>query len=103
MMTNCLEQQLPVDAVEVALDVDIEHPVEPPAALTGQPECIDRRSAGAISVGVIMEDRLQDRLQIPFDHLLSNPVADRGNAQRPGPSIALGKVYPSDRRRKVAP
>jgi hypothetical protein len=85
--------------IEIALDVDIEHPVEPPAALARLPESIDRRSAGAISVGVVVEDRLQ----ISFDHLLSDPVADRGNAQWPGPSIALGKFHPSDRRRKVAP
>lgn len=30
-MTDRLEQQLPIDAVEVALDVDVEHPVIPPA------------------------------------------------------------------------
>ena len=28
MVTNCLEQQLPIDAVKIALDVNIEHPVE---------------------------------------------------------------------------
>src|SRR5262249_43009585 len=29
-----LEKKLPVDAVEIAFEVDIEHPVVPPAALT---------------------------------------------------------------------
>src|SRR5262249_9292974 len=28
MMTDRLEQQLPIDAVEVTFDVDVEHPVE---------------------------------------------------------------------------
>src|SRR5918993_435194 len=37
MVTDRLEQQLPIDAVEVTLDVDIEHPVEPPAALPRRP------------------------------------------------------------------
>src|SRR5689334_17575270 len=45
MMTDCLEQQLPIDTVEVALYVDIEHPVVAPAALTGLAYGIDRRSA----------------------------------------------------------
>src|SRR4051812_14467737 len=103
MMTTRLEQQLPIDAVEVALDVDIEHPVKPPAALTGLPEGIDRRSAGAVPIGVLMEAGLQDRLQVLFDDFLGNSVANRWNAQRPGPSIALGKVNPPHRWRKVAP
>src|ERR1700704_284215 len=33
VMTNRLEQKLPIDAVEEALDVEIEHPVVTPAAL----------------------------------------------------------------------
>src|SRR5271169_2021446 len=56
MVANCLEQQLPIDAVKIALDVNIEHPVEPPAALSGLLEGVDRRSAGAVSIGVIVED-----------------------------------------------
>src|SRR5271170_743990 len=103
MVANCLEQQLPIDAVKIALDVNIEHPVEPPAALSGLLEGVDRRSAGAVSIGVIVEDGFQDGLQIPFDDFLCDSVADRWDAQRPGPSIALGKVNPPHWRRKVAP
>jgi hypothetical protein len=33
MMTDGLEQKLPIDAIEEALDVEIEHPVVTPAAL----------------------------------------------------------------------
>jgi hypothetical protein len=103
MVANCLEQQLPIDAVKIALDVNIEHPVEPPAALSGLLEGVDRRSAGAVSIGVIVEDGFQDGLQIPFDDFLCDSVADRWDTQRPGPSIALGKVNPPHWRRKVAP
>ena len=103
MVANRLEQQLPIDAVKIALDINIEHPVEPPATLSGLLEGVDRRSAGAVSIGVIVEDGLQDGLQIPFDDFLCDSVADRWNAQRPGPSIALGKINPPHRRRKVAP
>ena len=35
MTTNRGEQQLPIDTVEVSFDIDVEHPVVPPAALTG--------------------------------------------------------------------
>ena len=103
MVANCLEQQRPIDAVKIALDVHIEHPIEPPAALAGLPERVDRRSAGAVSIGVVMEDGFQDGLQIPSDDFLCDSVADRWDAQRPGSAIALGKVNPPHWRRKVAP
>src|SRR5215831_1422900 len=103
MVANRFEQQLPIDAVKIALDVNIEHPVEPPAALSGLPEGIDRRSAGAVSIGVIVEDGAQDGLQIPFDDFLCDSVTDRWDAQRPGPAIAFGKINPPHWRRKVAP
>src|SRR5258708_1919358 len=103
MVANCLEQQLPIDAVKIALDINIEHPVEPPATLSGLLEGVDRRSAGAVSIGVIVEDGLQDGLQIPFDDFLCDSVADRCNAQRPRPSLALAKINPPHRGRKVAP
>src|SRR5438874_7836252 len=103
MVANGLEQQLPIDAVKIALNVDIEHPVEPPAALSGPLEGVDRRSTGAVSIGVLVEDGFQDGLQIPFDDFLCDSVADRWDAQRRGSAIALGKVNPPYWRRKVAP
>ena len=42
VMTNRLEHQLPIDAVKIALDIKIEHPVISPAALTSCPDRIDR-------------------------------------------------------------
>ena len=45
-MADCLEQKLPIDAVEKALDVEIEHPVVAPAALTSLMHGVDRRFAG---------------------------------------------------------
>src|SRR5437660_3998924 len=50
-----------------------------------------------------LEQQFQDGLQIPFDDFLCDSVADRWDTQRPGPSIALGKVNPPHWRRKVAP
>ena len=41
--TDRLEHQLPIDAVEVAFDIDLGHPVVSPASLTGLANGIDRR------------------------------------------------------------
>src|SRR5499433_4336192 len=49
MMTNRLEQQLPIDTVEVTFDVYVEHPVVAPAALTSLAHGIDRRFGRACS------------------------------------------------------
>jgi len=79
MFADRFEQQLPIDAIEVALYVDIERPVISPASLTSRPNCIDRRPAGSVSVAVLMENRFQDGLQIPFDDFLGDSVGDRRN------------------------
>jgi len=50
-----------------------------------------------------MKDRLQDRLQIMTDDLLSDPIGDRRNAQRPRHAIRFRDVDSPHRRRKVAP
>src|SRR6201987_5640072 len=63
MVTDRPEHQLPVDAVEEAFEVEIEHPVAAPTTLTSCAHGIDRRFAGTIAVGIGMEHRLQDRLQ----------------------------------------
>src|SRR5271165_3064842 len=76
MTTNRLEHQLPIDAVEVSFDVDVEHPVVSPAALTGLAHCIDRRSAGPVAIRVGVENRLQTRLQIAPGDLLGDAISD---------------------------
>ena len=74
MLTDGLEQKLPVDAVEEPLDVEVKHPVVAPAALTSSAHGVDRRFAGPVAVGVGVEHRLQDRLQVASDHLLGDAV-----------------------------
>src|SRR5690349_19539199 len=104
MLTNRFEEQSPINAVEVALDVDIEHPVVPPAPLAGLPDGIDGRAAWSISIGVIMEDELQDRFQIPLDDFLGDAVGDCWNPKRPLTATPrLRDHHPSHRRRKIAP
>lgn len=77
MMTDRLEQELPIDAVEEAFDVEIEHPVVAPTALTSLMHGVDRRFPGPVAVRVGMEYRLQNGLQVASGDLLSDAVSDR--------------------------
>ena len=103
MTTNGLEHQLPINAVEEALDVEIENPIVAPAALASLAHGINRRFAGPVAVGIGVEHRLQDRLQIATGDLLGNAVGDRWNPQRPNTAICLRNLDPQYRRRKIAP
>ena len=98
-----LEQQLVIDAVEEPFDVEVNDPVGAPAAPSCRPDGVDRRSARSVPVRVRMEPRLQQRLEIPADHFLSDAVGDRGYAQRPRSPIRFRNIHPPNRWRKVAP
>src|ERR1700719_3068664 len=103
MTTDRTEQQLPIDTVEVSFDIDVEHPVVSPAALTGLAYSIDCRFAESIAVGVGVKHRFQNRLQVTTDDLLGNAVGDSWNAQRPRTAPCFRNIDPPHRRRKVAP
>ena len=103
MMPDRLEQPLPIDAVEIGLHVDIEHPIIPPATLTSLAHGIDRRSTGPVAVCVGVEHRFQIRLQVPTGDLLSDAIRDRRDAQRARATVCLRNIDPPHRRRKVAP
>jgi len=92
MTTDGLEHQLPINAVEEALDVEIENPIVAPAALASLAHGINRRFAGPVAIGIGVEHRLQDRLQIATGDLL-------GNAGRPTVGIPQAAAPPGDRRR----
>ena len=49
-----------------------------------------------------MKHRFQNRFQVSPDHHLGDAVSDRRNTQRSRLAIALGNIYPTHRRRKVA-
>jgi hypothetical protein len=80
MTTDRPEHQLPIDAVEIGFYVEIEHPVVAPTALTSLAHGIDRRFAGPVAIGVGVEHRLQNRLQVASGNLLSDAVSNRRNA-----------------------
>ena len=77
MMMDCLEQKLPIDAVEEALDVEIEHPVVAPTALTSLMHGVDCGFAGPVAIRVGVEYRLHGRLQVASGDLLSNAISNR--------------------------
>ena len=73
-------QQRPVDAVEEGLDIKIQDPPVTPASLPCHPDCIERRLAGSISIGILVEHRLHKRLQVSFDHHLGDTIGNRWHA-----------------------
>src|ERR1700674_4866141 len=103
MLADRLEEQLPVDTVEEGAYIEIEHPVVAPAALASLAHGINCRFAGPVAVGVGVEHRLQNGLQVTTGDLLGNAVGDSWNPQRPRPAICLRNTDPQYRRRKIAP
>ena len=74
MFADSLEHQFPIDAVEEAFDVEIEHPVVAPTALASREHRIDRRFSGPVAIGVAVKQRLHDRLQIASSDFLGYAV-----------------------------
>ena len=103
MLANRLEHQLPIEAVKETLNVEIEHPVVAPAALTSRAHGIDRRLAGSVAVRVRIEYRLKHWLQVSADDFLCDAVRHRRNAQRAHATARFWNIDPPYRRRKVAP
>src|SRR3954452_7131450 len=103
MFTDCSHKQSRLDTVKEGLDVEIKDPGVAPASLPRDAHSIERRFAGPVSIGVVMEMRLHEWLQNPFDHHLGDSIGDRWNTKRPrSSSFSLWDVNPSHRRRKVA-
>jgi hypothetical protein len=103
MRTDRLQKKLPVEAIEKAFDVEIKDPIVAPAALAGLSHGIDGRLAGPVAIGIGVEHRFQDWLQVAAGNFLGNAISHRWNAQRPLSAICLGNFDPLDRRRKIAP
>src|ERR1700735_3479254 len=103
MVTDSPEHQLPIDAVEEALDVEIEHPIVAPTALTSRAHRLDRRFAGSVAVGIGMKHRFHNRLQIASGGLLGDAGGKRRDAHGSRPTMRLRNIAPPHWRRKVAP
>jgi len=103
VMPQCLEQKGVIDFIEQRADVVLQHPVIPPAALTGDSQGVMRRFARSITIGVGVKHRLEQRLQHHGHRRLSDPVAHGGHTQYPRPTGFLRDRHGFHRRREVAP
>src|SRR6202140_2733256 len=71
----------------------------------GSPGLHQSPTGPAVAIGVHMEDRFQDGLQVALDDFLGDSIRDRRNPQRSGfrLAVALRDVDPSNRWGQVAP
>ena len=99
-----LDDKVPRNGVEELPDVQVDHPVVLP---TPCPACSDRvmgRLSRPIAIGVRVELRFHQRLQMHGHHRLRDPVCDRRHPEHPDPAaMRLGDLNRPDRRRKVGP
>ncbi len=90
-------------AVEEHADVQIEHPVLSPAALTSLGQRVVGGSPRTVAVAVGVEDRLQLLLQQHGGCSLGDAVGHRGHAEHPDPSpMVLGDLHRSHGHGEVA-
>src|SRR4029450_12248322 len=93
MLTDRLEHQLPINTVEIGLNVQIKYPAVAPAALSRCAHAVDRRFARSVAVGVRMKHRLQDRLQVTPGDFLGDSIGHSCNNTWPNAStISLRTV-----------
>ena len=90
MSTDRLQKQRPIEVVEEAFDVDVEHIVIAPAALTSRAHGVDGRFARPVAVGVGVEHRLQNRLQVAPGDLLGDAIGHRSMPNGRVPPFAFG-------------
>ncbi len=69
-----------VEYVSVPLPMEFQHPLDGLMTVASRPE----------PVRIVVEDRLEERTQEEPKHLLSNAVADGGDAERTGFAVPLG-------------
>jgi hypothetical protein len=62
-----------------------------------------RRSARPIAIGIRVEHRFHERLQVQLGDRLSDAVSDRGHAEHPHTGSRLRYLNRPDRRRHIAP
>jgi hypothetical protein len=92
-----------IQIVKEPLDVHIQNPVGLPTPSPGHSHCLNRRLSRAVPIGILMEIRLQQRLQVPLDNHLGNPIRYRRDAQRPLAPTFLRNLHHPHRRRKITP
>src|SRR5450631_2228162 len=91
-----------IESLEESLDVEIEYPIVAPASLPRNGKGIFRRFLRPVSIRVLVELRIDDRLEKARDHHLRDPIRDRGNPQRARSAVAFWNLYATYRWREIA-
>ena len=102
VLAKSLHQEVMIEIVEQAPDVELYHPVMVPAPASGHGNRAKRRFSRTIAVGILAEDRIKVWLQPHLHRRLRNPVGNRRNAQYPDATCLLWNRHGLDRRWKVA-
>ena len=89
VLAHRTHHQRVIDIIEKSFDVEIHHPVVPPAARAGLPDGVGGRLPRPVPVGVGVERRFHLRLQVQLHHHLSDPVSHCGDSQGPFPTVPL--------------
>jgi site-specific DNA recombinase len=89
VLAHRTHHQWVIDIIEEPFDVEIHHPVVPPAARAGLPDGVGGRLPRPVPVGVGVERGFHVRLQVQLHHHLSDPVSHCGNPQGPFPAVPL--------------
>ena len=102
-MSYRFENEIPRDAVEKRLQVQVQNPVLSPAALPADPDRVKRRASRPIPIGVRVEVRLHPRLQVPGHDGLGDPVRDSRHPEDSRAAVPLRYLHLAHRRREIAP
>src|SRR3954467_7268498 len=103
MAGHRLFNQVVWNRVEERLDVQIDDPIEFPAALARRSHRVKCRPAGTIPIGSGVEYRLHLRFQCHLHDRLRDAISNGGNTQRADPAIGFRDFHEADGRRKVRP
>ena len=86
------------DRVEVFRQIGVDDiGVAPANQPVHFPDCIGRTAAGPVTIGTILEIRLEDRFQYELGGSLNHPIPDCGDAQRAFATSRLRDHHPPHR------
>jgi len=103
VLAHGLHEEMVVEGVKEALDIEINHPVIPPAMGPRLRESLMGACPGPIPERGGMKDGFQSRLDPLLYHRLRHPIRHRRNPQRAYPSTRFRDVHLTDRFGEITP
>ena len=101
VMCNGTFDQIMRNGIKECSDVQIDHPIELPAAFPCHSDRIERRTTGPIAIGIRVELRFHRRLQDHLHDRLRHAIGDRRDAERSHAAPVLGDLDEPHRRRMI--